>query len=216
MERSVEETREDVPTGGGRSRWRRWRRAVQWAVNLGAAALVVLVFTPLGSWLGWDLVIQDPPAKADYIVVLGGDDERAVEAARLYRDGWAPKVIVSTLAETVDHLAGVAVRYGVAEQAVLRDGKTVRTATHPRTIAALPGVRPERDRFLLVTSPYHTSRAKACFLRAGYRHVTVRAPEWKMQRTIPANQGWKVRTRTLERKLYEYLGWAYYSLRGWV
>src|SRR5579884_3284234 len=48
----------------------------------------------LGSWL----VVQEPPARADAIIVLSGDSPRAPRAARaaaLYRAGWAPVVVAS-------------------------------------------------------------------------------------------------------------------------
>jgi uncharacterized SAM-binding protein YcdF (DUF218 family) len=57
-------------------------------------ALIAGVWTCgcLGDWL----VVNDPLQKADAIVVLGGYlPYRAVEAAEIYHDGWAPEVWVT-------------------------------------------------------------------------------------------------------------------------
>lgn len=52
----------------------------------------VLVFFGIGRWL----VLQDPLAHADAIVVLSGNlPVRALEAARLYNAGYAPQVWIS-------------------------------------------------------------------------------------------------------------------------
>ena len=40
-------------------------------------------------------MINDPPAKADAIVVLGGGANfRSFDVARLYQAGWAPTIVV--------------------------------------------------------------------------------------------------------------------------
>jgi uncharacterized SAM-binding protein YcdF (DUF218 family) len=64
-------------------------RAGIWIV---VAALGILVFFAMGRWL----VIQDPLFQADAIVVLSGHlPERALEAARLYHQGYADQVWIS-------------------------------------------------------------------------------------------------------------------------
>jgi len=207
----------DEPVKRRRSALARIWRPVQWVVNLLVLAAAVLVFTPLGSWYGRELVVLDDLAKSDYIVVLGGDYERAVEGARLFRDGWAKKLIATSTADDAPGLAAVAVRCGVPKEAVLIDGDALRTQSHPRTIARVAPVRPREDRILVVTSLYHSSRAKACFERAGYRHVTMRVPRWHLaQRKPPLEENSVTRARDLPLKTYEYLAWAYYKLRGWL
>lgn len=61
-----------------------------------ASILVVsaaaMVWPFLGTWLGR----QDDPERADYIVVLPGDTQRLLKAADLYRQGFAPKVLLGT------------------------------------------------------------------------------------------------------------------------
>jgi uncharacterized SAM-binding protein YcdF (DUF218 family) len=188
---------------------------VQWMVNLTVAGVLVLVCTPAGDWLGDALISVDPLEKADYIVVLGGSNERAVEAANLYRQGWAPKVIVSSLNHSVGGLADVVEAYGVPSENILIDGATKRTATHPETVAQLSGVDKKTDRFIILTSPYHTSRSRACFQRGGYEHIIMRSPDWRVGGRFRSG-GWSQRASSLAEAVYEVLGWAMYSVCGWV
>ena len=200
-----------------RSFLRRLASVVQWAVNLTALLCLILVFTPAGDWLGDALISVDPLTKADYIVVLGGNRERGIEAANLYREGWAPKVIVSSLRDNVDGLADLVKAYGVPADDILIDGEGTRTQTHPETVARLPGVDKKADRFIVLTSPYHTSRSRACFERDGYEHICMQSPGWRTGgRYVGAPDHWGQRAATLIAKLYEVLAWAMYRVRGWL
>src|SRR5271168_3297338 len=62
-------------------------------VLFGLSALVVFVIAVFLLFLGRWLVVEDPLEKAQAIVVLSGDMPlRASEAAKLYREGYAPSV----------------------------------------------------------------------------------------------------------------------------
>jgi uncharacterized SAM-binding protein YcdF (DUF218 family) len=68
------------------------RRLFRAGILIVVAALGILVFFDMGRWL----VIEDPLAHADAIVVLSGRlPERALEAARLFHQGYADQVWVS-------------------------------------------------------------------------------------------------------------------------
>ena len=74
---------------------RRLRRLLARAVVL---LFVLLVFA--SAWFvpraGRLLIAEDPLARADAIVVLAGSRaERWLEAVDLYRDGWAPRIVLS-------------------------------------------------------------------------------------------------------------------------
>lgn len=202
----------------------RWRRALHravsialWIVASGVVLTLAIIVTPAGDWLGRALVRVDPLAKADYIVVLGGHRERAVAAAQLYRTAWAPKVIVSSTQHGAPALADLVHAYGVPRNRIILDSQTTRTATHPDTVAALPGVDRESHRFIIVTSQFHTGRARACFLRAGYRHICMQSPGWRPYgKYARPEESWTGRAGTCSEKVYEVISWAYYALRGWV
>ncbi len=72
------------------------RFALKWAAGLLAvAAALFFLRAPLLSGIAEAWMINAPLAKSDAIVVLGGDpNARAFEALRLYRDGWAPLILV--------------------------------------------------------------------------------------------------------------------------
>jgi uncharacterized SAM-binding protein YcdF (DUF218 family) len=195
----------------------RLRWLLQWTVNAAVVILVILLMPPVHYWLARQLVTVDQPAAADYIVILGGSAERVMEGAQLYREGYAPKIIVSSSGDDADRLARMLRGLGVPEGAILLDGKAYRTWSHPASIAALPGVSKELDRFLVVTSPYHTSRALACFRRQGYPHVTVLAPRWRPPGNPPARY-WDFAEsfRDLPEEMHEVAAWAAYSLMGWL
>ena len=57
------------------------------------AVLIVALYTL--SKLGAFLVVEDPLVKADAIFVLGGTRfERPLEAVDLYKEGWAPRILL--------------------------------------------------------------------------------------------------------------------------
>ena len=68
-----------------------------------ALLLITLALLPLGGWLlARMLVVREPMAKADAIVVMSGSAtfrERARHAAALYNEGRAPRIVL-----TNDHL----------------------------------------------------------------------------------------------------------------
>ena len=61
-------------------------------------ALLILGRVPIFQWLGHQLILDEPPFKADAIFVLAGDvsGERVMKAVELYKGGWAPKIFVSS------------------------------------------------------------------------------------------------------------------------
>lgn len=132
---------------------------------------LILAFTPIGNLTGNILRSTtekiNKVKKADYIVVLGGRVERAVDAARLYHKELAPQVILSGGLE--DHWSALLL-CGIPEEALSHDKKAERTSDHPHTILELPEVD-KTDRFIIVTSDLHHYRSQALFEAAGYEHL---------------------------------------------
>lgn len=195
---------------------RRAAKCIGWTVAAAAATAAAMVFTPAGNWLSDALIRVDEPRPADFIVVLGGNPERAVEAADLFRAEWAKTVIVSSFDDSTDRLADVLAAGGVPRKAILLDRDATRTWDHPRTVAALPGVDKATSRVLVVTSPFHTSRARACFDRQGYKHVSLCCPQWQVGGRYGPREDWKAKAANLPNKLHEVLAWGYYKFRGWL
>jgi uncharacterized SAM-binding protein YcdF (DUF218 family) len=88
-----------------RRRTGRWIALTIFILFLAAAAFV---FLRVGQWL----VVEDPLAPADVIVVLSGEmPERAIEAAELYRQGMASEVWISQPESPAAELAKLNINY---------------------------------------------------------------------------------------------------------
>lgn len=84
------------------------RRRLVAAASLAAIVGAALVFFGVGRWL----VVEDPLAHSDAIVVLSGRlPERALEAARLYKGGYADQVWISPPPSPADELKAMHISY---------------------------------------------------------------------------------------------------------
>ncbi len=149
-----------------------------------AAVLALAATMALVLAAGRFLVIADPlPERADAIVVLAGSvRDRALEAARLYRAGIAPRVVVTReplppgdialrgagveLPESDALLRRALGGLGVPPVAIVTLRRRAQsTASEARTIARWACARGVR-RLVVVTSPSHTRRARLVLARA--------------------------------------------------
>ena len=154
----------------------------------GFAAIVYLAWHPLlrGAASFW--IVQDRIEPADIIIVIGDDDfaaDRAKEAAALFRAGWAPQILASgrmlrPYASIADYMARDLQSEGVPPSAILRFSHraddTRDEAEGLRVLAEQKGWK----RILLVTSNYHTRRARYVFrkvLPASVRLEVASAPD---------------------------------------
>ena len=141
------------------------------------AGAVTLYFA--GQWLQK----TDQPARADAIVCLSGDDQRLLHAADLFRQGYAPRVLVSRFRpmpedermEAVrqrlgypvfaDHEAYVRAYLGAmgvpAEAMEFYGRDVVSTVEEAEALRQYLGGEPAV--LLVVTSPYHAFRAGMIF-----------------------------------------------------
>ena len=137
----------------------------------GLAGIVYLARFPLLRSAAGFWIVQDRIAPADAMIVLGDDDfssDRAAEAASLFRAGWAPQVVASgrmlrPYASLADLMARDLESRGVPASAIIRFSHqaddTREEAEGLRVLVAQKGWR----RILLVTSNYHTRRARYIF-----------------------------------------------------
>jgi uncharacterized SAM-binding protein YcdF (DUF218 family) len=126
-----------------------------------------------GSWL----VVEDPLQPARAVVVFGGQAPfRAMEAARIYRQGWTREVWLTQGAASEEDIAlgklgierpsdseisrRVVERLGVPASAVrAMPERIVNTAEEVRAIGR-EVQRVGGDRVILITSKYHTRRVR--------------------------------------------------------
>src|SRR5437879_7231119 len=145
-------------------------------------ALALFAFLHAGTWL----VVQDPVEYAPCAVVLEGETPfRAMEAAKIYKDGWAREVLLTEEALSADDVAlaqfgmertpeylynrRVLERRGVPGSAIrVIKGRNNNTADEVRTIARALGESGD-GRVILVTSSYQTRRVKTLWRAVGKR-----------------------------------------------
>lgn len=180
------------------------------ALLLVAADLLAL--RALGPWL----VVIDRPVKSDAIFVLDGKSpHRELEAAVLYREGWAPRVVISRprsdLAEEVrrafdlppeqEGAARTLERAGVPPRAIVRldhiVDNTLQELQADFDYARAHGFR----RVILVSSPYHTRRIRLIWSRKFEREIpaAVRVTRYE---TIDPKRWWRSR-RSIEDVTHE-------------
>jgi uncharacterized SAM-binding protein YcdF (DUF218 family) len=132
-----------------------------------------LVRHPIFRFAAETWIIEDPLDKADALIVLSDDNfyaDRATRAAELFREGMAPLVVASGrnlrpnagIAELMQHDL---VERGVPKDKILRfphDGDSTREEAE--ALAKLAKTKKWR-RVIVVTSNYHTRRARYIFRR---------------------------------------------------
>jgi uncharacterized SAM-binding protein YcdF (DUF218 family) len=176
----------DNPASPSHSRWRPWR--ILFAVAAGSLFLAVVFFFGVGRWL----VVEDLLIKARAILVLsGGMPLRAIEAAKLYREGYATEVWLTHSNEPGDTLEKMSIPFagedsynklvliheGVPAEAIhMLEPPIVNTADEINAaVAALS--RESSTAIIIVTTKAHTRRVRLLWRRLapGEMKVVVRA-----------------------------------------
>jgi uncharacterized SAM-binding protein YcdF (DUF218 family) len=133
--------------------------------------MIYLVRMPLLRAAATFWIVQDPIEPAEAIIVIGDDNltsDRATEAATLFRAGWAPQIVASgrmlrPYVSVADFIARDLEGQGVPTSAIVRFShradNTLEEAEGLQVLIAQKGWH----RILLVTSNYHTRRARYIF-----------------------------------------------------
>jgi uncharacterized SAM-binding protein YcdF (DUF218 family) len=238
------------------------RRRPRWRTTLIAVALAVLwlgsnrlVAMTLLRSLEWQY-LPDPASSgagaAEVIVVLGGGTrphayprptseineggDRLLYAAQLYRQGAAPRILVSggntpivgpALEPEAESMGNILTAIGVPREALLLESSSANTygnAVETRAILESQGI----SRVILITSASHMPRAYAVFAKTGL-DVTpapvdflITQEDWvyytqpdvvvQLFNLLPTAENLAGTTRALK----EYIGMAMYRLRGWL
>ncbi len=184
------------------------------------AGLAALLHGPvLRSTARW-LRVEDRIERADAIVVLaGGTPRREARAAALWKEGWAPRVIISRPFQRpdLDQLIELGVRpldlqgesravlerFGVPRDRIIAIPVVSRTTEPELMLVRDTALQLGYRRLILVTSPEHTRRVKLVWSRqsaAGPEGLVSAARE-----EFPFEDWWR-RRRAAETVLHEYLG----------
>ena len=151
------------------------RRLSPFLKVLAAFAMVALLLAATHAWwlraAGYALIFSQPPAKADIAVVLAGDytGERIETAAQLVKQGYVPAILVSGPAGFYGHAeCDLAIDYIVGRgypRAWFIPFPNPSHSTAEEAVCVLAELRRRNiHSFLLVTSNYHTARARRIYL----------------------------------------------------
>ena len=158
----------------------KWLRRLLWLLGVcaGLATIGWVFRAPLLVGLAKAWIVDDPLTRADAIVVLGGGlDTRTFAAARLYREGYAPKILILNLKLRPAEEAGaspaevevtkrILTKEGVPSDALLVVGKDV-LSTHDEALAIQDWVKAGHARCLIIpTEIFHTRRVSWVFGKA--------------------------------------------------
>jgi uncharacterized SAM-binding protein YcdF (DUF218 family) len=196
------------------------------------SAFVVLLAWPLIGWAAArGLVVSAPLAGgADAVAVLSGGEvyrERAEHAARLFREGRAPRVVLTNDAEPAgwSHERGRTMLFVErAQEALTRAGVPAAaievvpggvTSTHDEAAALAEYARGRGwQTLLVVTSGYHSRRARWTLRRAAReRGLTVGLEPASSGAGSPSPWGWWASARGWRMVAGEYAKLVYYRLR---
>ena len=170
----------------------------------GIIAIGGVIFSePLLNSVSRFLVYEDPLVKTEAIVVLAGGNGSRIEAsARLYREGFGEKLFFSGFETypgtyTSALMKNYAVKLGVPKDKIIASIPDVEVSTRGESVANLELLNKNHiKKFILVTSAYHTRRAKLMYENAvsllGYdiEFLVYPAPD----PFVPVEGWWKLRT----------------------
>jgi uncharacterized SAM-binding protein YcdF (DUF218 family) len=142
------------------------------------AALIAAAFVWTASGLGAWLIVEDPLSPARAVVALGGQVPfRPMEAASIYRQGWAPEVWITRAAQAAEQAALRELKVEVPTEDVYSRAvlerlgvppKAIRVLTEPveNTAQEVRVIARELQRIggrqvILVTSKPHSRRVRA-------------------------------------------------------
>lgn len=187
----------------------RTSRLRKWLVAATLALLTTIVLLlGVGRWL----VVEDPLEKAQAIAVLSGRMPlRAMEAAKLYREGYAPKVWLTHSTEPGTTLEAMGITFvgedfynmrvlmheGVPPDAIrVLDPPIINTADEIATISAALQQGNGKS-VILVTSKVHTRRTRILWRRLADRrtHAIVRAAS---EDSFDPSRWWKTTADALD------------------
>lgn len=183
-------------------------------------SIIGVIFSePLLNSVSRSLVYEDPREKAEAIVVLaGGNGNRIEAAARLYHEGFGEKLFFSGFrvypeTYTSGLMKKYAIKLGVPEDKIIASIPDVEVSTRGESIANLELLKKYHiKKFILVTSAYHTRRAKLIYknsislLEYDIEFLVYPAPD----PFVPIQGWWKLRTGQ-KGIFYEYIkSIAYY------
>jgi uncharacterized SAM-binding protein YcdF (DUF218 family) len=196
------------------------RYRVERALDGISAAGARLGLGPLARGLSRPLLVAADLRPRPFIVVLcggcrysgelsAGTSARVEHGVRLFRQGLAPRLILSGgrwaphRPACAPRMKALAVALGMRAEDIVVEDRSSRTAENAREVALILDGASSRA-ILLVTSALHMRRATLCFEKHGIEVSCAPAPA--------SSEG----ALFAKEMLHEYIGLAYYRARGWI
>jgi uncharacterized SAM-binding protein YcdF (DUF218 family) len=166
---------------------RAFRRILFGLIVIAAFIIGIRIAMP---FIGQRLVRSDPLVHSDLIVVLGSFQlDRTLEAGMLYREGWAPRIMLlrapDVVRDSLQKQLGIRVpvfvdiqrdalrQMGVPANAILESSDTQESTRTEAEAVADYAREHGLKRLMIVTSAYHTGRAGSLFDRAAAKAFEV-------------------------------------------
>jgi uncharacterized SAM-binding protein YcdF (DUF218 family) len=183
---------------------------------------IYLARHPLLRYAGESLVVEDPLQKSDAIIMLSDDNfyaDRATRAAELFRQNFAPVVVASgirlrpnaSIAELMTHDL---IERGVPKENILPFPQDAdNTREEAEALKKLVQQKKWKS-VIVVTSNYHTRRARYIFRKIFANIATVRVASARDGDFDPAN--WYEHRKAVKRFAHEAAGFvlAWWEVRG--
>ena len=136
-------------------------RAIFWRVFLAVFFGLLTLAVAAYMFPQQVLTVDSGDIKGDELVVLGGGDGRAERAAELFRQGVAPRVLVTGYGDCASNIATLE-KDGVPANVITAEPTALTTLENARI--SIPLLRQQgAQRIIIVTSWFHSRRALACF-----------------------------------------------------
>lgn len=192
-------------------------------------ATLYLAKIPLLQGIGFILRVDNATKGADVLVVLSGDPwNRVPKAAQLYRNHYAPKIIVIDREKDKQRVVLEEMGYKLPDPSLLPLELLEREKVSPDDIIRISSARAgstlDEARILrqycqdhpcqtiiLVTTSYHTSRARWIFRRI-FKNSSITIQVAAASHSAFDEQNWWKTENGFLSYYNEYLKWAYYFL----
>jgi len=207
-----------------------YRTARRKTLEIGAVCLLfyLLLFkTPFIWFLASPLKISEQPQRVDAIVVFGGGVgetgspgkstiERARHAAKLYKEGYARKIIFSSgytyIHNDAENMKLLAISMGVPAYDIVLEQKA--NSTHENVLFSKDVLNKNRwNSIILVSSPYNMRRTSLVF-NSWANNIKVFYVPVEKSEFYDRNYG--VRLTQIKAIMHEYIGIIYYFLKGYI
>lgn len=185
-------------------------------------AVLYLIRHPIFRFVAETWIVEDTLDHADALIVLSDDNfyaDRATRAAELFREGKAPVIVASGrrlrpsagIAELMEHDL---VERGVPREKILRVSHDADSTREEAEALARIAKEKKWRSVMVVTSNYHTRRARYIFRRVFPQGIEIRVASARDGEFDPA--AWWMKRKSTKELIREFAGMvvAIWELRG--